>query len=194
VKFALIVEGEGDVAALLVLLRRLTRELGRWDVEVARPMVLPRGKIVKRDELSRHVELAALRTGPDDAILVVFDADDDCAATLGPRLLAWARDQRADRRTRIVVIPREFEAWYLAGAAGLAGRRGLPLDLAAPTNPESIRDAKGWLSRHLGRRYHETRDQAPFAERFDLAGARACRSFARFERIVAELCASEPAL
>ena len=42
-------------------------------------------------ELRRAVRLAALPTEPGDAIVVVLDADEDCAAELGPRLNAWAQ-------------------------------------------------------------------------------------------------------
>lgn len=186
-KFAVIVEGEGDVAAMPVLLRRITTSHSIWGIEVLPPMRLPRGKMVKEPELRRHVELAARRTGPEDAILVVLDADKDCPAELGPRLHGWAAGQRADRRVAVVVIPCEFEAWLLAGAIGLAGRRGLPADLQPPARPEHIRDAKGWLAERMARGYHETRDQEPFTASFDLPGARACPSFARFERLVVGL-------
>lgn len=187
-KVASIVEGEGDVAALPVLLRRLAFEAGAYDLELLHPLRLARGKMVKPAELRRHVELAARRTDRDDAILVVLDADDDCPADLGPRLLAHALEQRNDRRISVIVIPREFEAWFLAGAAGLAGKRGLPQDLQPPPRPEAFRDAKGWLARHMERGYHATRDQEPFAAIVDLEAARQCDSFARLARIVKAIC------
>lgn len=187
-RLATIVEGEGDQAALPVLLRRMTQALGHWDVEFLTPLRLARGKMVKRNELCRHVELLARRTTPADGIIIVLDADDDCPAELGPQLLAWASEQRSDRRIAVVVIPREFEAWFLAGAAGLAGKRGLPSDLQPPEHPEKIRDAKGWLAKAMARGYHETRDQEPFAATFDLDAARSCRSFVRLYRLITELC------
>lgn len=91
----------------------------------------------------------------------------------------------------VVVIPCEFEAWLIAGAVGLAGKRGLPPNLRPPPEPEGIRDAKGWLAARMARGYHETRDQEPFAAVFDLAGARSCPSFVRFERLVLGLCARD---
>lgn len=185
-KIAAIVEGEGDVAALPVVLRRIAYAHDMYDVQLLPPMRLARGKIVKRSELCRHVELAARRTEPHDVILIVFDADDDCPAALGPQIITWAREQRSDRQIAVVVISREFEAWLLAGAAGLAGKRGLPADLQPPANPEAIRDAKGWLARHMNRGYHETRDQESFSAVFDLEAAMSCRSFARLVRLLVQ--------
>ncbi len=187
-KLALIVEGEGEVAAFPVLLRRLAVALSPCELEIlAQPIRVSRGLIVREAELRRYIELMARKLGPEDAILVALDADDDCPAELGPRLAAWARAQRPDRRTVVAVIPREFEAWFLASAGSLRGKRGLPVDLQPPDrDPESIRDAKGWLARQMPRRYHPTVDQAPLAACFDLQAA---RSSASFERLLQRLAA-----
>jgi len=189
VKLALIVEGEGDVAAVPVLLRRVAAALQRHDLEVQMPPArVSRTVIAREPELRRYVELMARKVGPGDAIVVMFDADDDCPAQLGPRLSAWAREQRPDRRTLVVAIPREFEAWLLASAVSLRGKRGLPVNLEPPErDPEQIRDAKGWLARQMPRRYHETVDQAPLTACFDLQAARACPSFERFLQRLAGL-------
>lgn len=192
-KLAVIVEGEGDVAAVPVLLRRIAAALQRHDLEVQMPPArVSRTVIAREAELRRYVELMARKVGPEDAILVVLDADDDCPAQLGPRLSAWAREQRPDRRTLVVVIPREFEAWFLASAASLRGKRGLPADLEPPErDAEQIRDAKGWLARQMPRRYHETVDQAPLAACFDMQAARTCASFERFVQRLAALLGRE---
>lgn len=187
-KLASIVEGEGDVAALPVVIRRIAQALHCFDLDILLPARVSRTLITRENELRRYVELMARKVAPDDAIVVLLDADDDCPAELGPRLTAWARSQRADRRIEVVLIPREFEAWFLASTRSLAGRRGLPVDLAPPDRPpEQIRDAKGWLARQMPRRYHETVDQAPLAASFDLQAARACASFERFVRKLAAL-------
>lgn len=187
-KFALIVEGEGDVAAAPIVLRRLAHALQRFDLDILLPARVSRTLLAREAELRRYVELMARKLGPDDAILVLLDADDDCPAELGPRMATWARAQRPDRQTEILIIPREFEAWFLASAASLAGKRGLPDPLLPPDrHPEQIRDAKGWLARQMPRRYHETVDQAPLAAIFDLQAARACASFERFARKLAAL-------
>ncbi len=187
-KFALIVEGEGDVAAAPIVLRRLAHAMQHFDLDILLPARVSRTLLAREAELRRYVELMARKLGPDDAILVLLDADDDCPAELGPRMAAWARAQRPDRRIEVIMVPREFEAWFLASAASLAGKRGLPGALVAPErDPETIRDAKGWLARQMPRRYHETVDQAPLAAVFGLQAARACASFERFARKLAAL-------
>lgn len=112
--------------------------------------------------------------GPRTGVLVLLDADDDCPAELAPALLARARDARKDRPASVVLAKREFEAWFLAAAPSLRGRRGLAADLALPPDPELPRDCKGWLSRHRsdGRGYKPTADQAALAAAVDLRLAR----------------------
>jgi hypothetical protein len=182
-RIATIVEGHGDVTAVPVLLRRFAERHG-VEVMLPRPIRLSRGKLVKKDEFQRGIELAARITVPEDHILVVFDADDDCAANLAAQLHDWAKEARSDRSIRIVLAVREFEAWFLAAAASLAGQRGFAGDAAPPAEPESIRDAKGWLSQRMQTRYSETIDQPAFAATFDLVAAHTCPSFEKLAREV----------
>jgi len=55
----------------------------------------------------------------------------------------------------------------------------VPADLQGPEDPESIRDAKKWLSEHMprGNPYQETTDQSAMTAQFDLAAARRADSF-----------------
>jgi hypothetical protein len=93
---------------------------------------------------------------------VLLDADDDCPAELGSSLLARARSARPDKPVAEVLPKQEFEAWFLAAAASLGGRCGLPDGLTTPDDPEGIRDAKGWLTERRidSLRYSPTADQA----------------------------------
>ncbi|MEO6595417.1 MAG: DUF4276 family protein [Planctomycetota bacterium] len=165
------VEGKGEIEAVPVLLRRLADRHG-LSIRVRPPIRLPRGKLVQQTELAKAVQLAAKQGGTDGGILFLLDADDDCPADLGPRLLGWGRAARADRLISVVIANREFEAWFLAAAQSIAGRRGLAPDLSAPSEPETVRDAKGWLGERMGRRHSPTVDQAAFAAVFDLDLAR----------------------
>lgn len=183
IRIATIVEGHGDVVAVPLLLRRLAERHGTA-VNVTRPIRIPRGKLVKREEFQRAIELAARQTSRQDHILVLFDADDGCAAQLGPELLTWAAATRPDRRIRVVLAVREFEAWFVAAAASLAGQRGLASDVTSPDDPESVRDAKGWLSARMQTHYSETIDQPAFAATVDLDAACRCASFAKLQREV----------
>jgi hypothetical protein len=120
--------------------------------------------------IERAVDAEARRVGATGGVLVLLDADDDCPAHLGPSLLARARSSRPDKLVSVVLPKREFEAWFIAAAPSLAGRCGLPDDLETPDDPESIRDAKGWLTRRRtdGLRYKETIDQAALGSAFDM--------------------------
>lgn len=191
-RIAAIVEGHGEVAAIPVLLRRLAGERN-VHVHVAPPIRVARGRIVRIDELQRAVKLATLRTQPGDGILVVLDADEDCPASLAPQLLGWARAASPRRQVHVVLAEREFEAWFLAATTSLVAAGKLLVGTAPPSNPEAIRDAKGWISEHSGRRYSPTIDQPAFAALFDLAAARSCRSFGKLERdVAAMLRAADP--
>jgi hypothetical protein len=68
----------------------------------------------------------------------------------------------------------EFEAWFLAAAESLQGHRGLRPDLKPPADPESVQDAKIWLTRHMqrGQPYSPTAHQASFSATMDLELAR----------------------
>jgi hypothetical protein len=133
--------------------------------------------------------LAARTAGNNGAILLLVDADDDCPATLGPSLLRRARQARTNMPIAVVLANREYEAWFLASAASLRSREGLPPDLEAPPEPEKVRDAKGWLSRQMpqGRPYKETIHQLLFTRLFDLALARSADSFDKLCRDISAL-------
>jgi hypothetical protein len=190
VTIAAIVEGDGEVPALPKLLFRLAHQLSIWQLRVHTPMRVPRGKLVGQGGIEDAVSAMAQRIGTSGGVLVLLDADDDCPAILGPALLKRAQAARPDVPVSVVLANREFEAWYLAAAPSLAGRHGFPADLTAPRNPERIRDAKGWLSRHRseGPPYKPTVDQALLASAFDMETARrGSPSFDKFCRDVQNL-------
>ncbi|MER5968648.1 DUF4276 family protein [Streptomyces sp. NPDC002055] len=187
VTIASVVEGEGEISALPVLLRRLMYEAEIWDADIQPPFLVDRGRLVRPGGLEAAVEAQARRVPADcpGGILVVIDADDDCPASLGPSLLARAEATRPDRRTAVVMASREFEAWFLASAPSLGGRAGLARHLEVPANSETLRDCKGWLTHHRrdGVRYRPRVDQAALTQDMDLDLARAnSSSFEKFCR------------
>ncbi|WP_405629979.1 DUF4276 family protein [Streptomyces sp. NBC_00016] len=192
VTIASVVEGEGEISALPVLLRRLMHEAKIWDADILKPFLVDRGKLVRPGGLEAAVEAQARRVPADHpgGILVVIDADDDCPAALGPELLARAEDARPDRRTAVVLANREFEAWFLASAPSLGGRAGLTEDLEVPADSETRRDCKGWLTHHRqdGVRYRPRVDQPALTHAIDLDLARAnSPSFDKFCRDITYL-------
>jgi hypothetical protein len=192
VTIASVVEGDGEVRALPKLLYRLAREAAVPNLRVPTPMRVPRGKLTAPGGLERAVGAAAQRVGAVGGVLVLLDADDDCPAALGPALLGRAHATRPDVRACVVLANREFEAWFIAAAASLAGAHGFSANLAAPSDPEKIRGAKEWLGQRKtdGRPYKPTVDQGPLASAFDLAVARSgSPSFGKFCRDVQYLLA-----
>jgi hypothetical protein len=187
-----IVEGQGEVAAVPVLLRRLQAEAQSWGLEVGKPHRKRRSQLVKKDSLQSAVQVAALR---DDCagILVLFDADDDCPKELAPTLEQWAREAAGGRPCVVVMANREYEAWFLAGIEALRGKAGILPDAASHPQPEIPRDAKGELERRMpsSASYSPTVDQAALSAHLDLEIAyRRCRSFRKLVSAFGALAAA----
>lgn len=187
-----IVEGQGDKDALPEVVRRILREVApHTNVSIGDPVRVSRSKLVRRNDLEGYVELLARRLRGGGAILVVIDADDDCPADLGPKLLGHAQGVRPNIPMSVVLANREFEAWYLAAIESLHGICGLK-KVHPPPDAEAIRDAKGWLSRNMHEYgYSPTIDQVQLARKFDLTAARRAPSFDKLyrdmQRIAGEL-------
>lgn len=184
-KIVAIVEGYGEVAALPILLRRIGERINPEEyLEIPQPIRVKRQKILKSGELERAVELASRRAGPEDRILILLDADQDCPAILGPEILQRAAQFRRDRRISVVLAKMEYEAWFLSAARSLAGKRGLDAELEPPPDPEAVRDPKRWLTQRMyaGRAYRETLDQPALSGTVDLETARTSPSFDKLWR------------
>lgn len=71
----------------------------------------------------------------------------------------------------------------------IAGRYGIEASATSPLDPESINDAKGWVSNRMppGQRYRETLHQPALTAIFDLDAARAAPSFDKLWRGVTAL-------
>ena len=170
---ASIVEGDGEVAALPVLLRRLGQWRGtRGHVDVLPPIRVRKDRFLNRpEEFSRHLKLAAEKCKESGWVLILFDADDDCPAEKGAAVLRAAQAIIPYRRVAVVLANREYEAWFIAAAESLKGCRGFqsrPND--TQVDPEISRNAKGWVRERMpaGAGYGETTDQPGFSARFDL--------------------------
>jgi len=197
-----IVEGDGEVAALPVLLRRIAAWLTpHCAVDIRRPIRVARMTLLNRpNEFDRHLQLAANYCEADGWILILLDADDDCPVDLAAQLRARAARIVPHRQVAVVLANREFEAWFIAAAPSLthAGLTLLPED--RQVQAETPRDAKGWLGKRMGpQRYHPTSDQPRFAHHIDLDLARErSRSFRKlcddWERLTLALApgAGEP--
>ncbi|MDP3062031.1 MAG: DUF4276 family protein [Chloroflexota bacterium] len=179
-----IVEGHSETESVPVLLRRFFVEMQVQTLPI-RTLRAKRYQVVKEGQLERYVELA--RRQGARAILVLLDADDDCPKEVAPSLLRRALDTTGGGILCSVVLPKsEMESWFIAGITSLRGRRGISETAVPPEDPESVRDAKGWLTSAMaGRTYVETDDQPTFAAMFSLEEAAACcRSFRKFDKDV----------
>ena len=187
---ACVVEGHGEVAALPLLIRRILADScpGKF-ANVYQPIRKSRGSLLLPDELEKAVELAARRVNREGAIIILLDSDGEPPCQLGPQLLNRAHRAAASIPVRVVLAHCEWEAWYLAAAASLAGQRGLKAPLSPPSDPEAIRGAKEWLTKNMtpGKKYSPAIDQPAFAATFDLEAARAAPSFAKLCRDILSL-------
>lgn len=169
VTLAPIVEGHGDEAAIPLLIRML---YPGWVVQ--RPIRVPRGKLVKAQELDRYLRLAKANLSSQEghrAILLVFDSDEDCAAKLAPHL-RQELSQHIDVPIRVVLAVREYESWIVAGS-----------DLGTESeSPDTLTNPKRIIKLRYGT-YRETVDQPRLTARIDIERAKQkSKSFDYFVR------------
>jgi hypothetical protein len=189
VRIGCIVEGRGECDSVPILIRRIARQLDPGlDVQIPHPVRVAKSKLLQPGELERAVDLAAISIGGSGGILIILDSDDDCPAELAPKLVGRAQSARSDLPTAVVLPNREFESWFLAAARSLRGHKGFPKDLEPPTQPETIRGAKEWLSRHVrAGAYSPAVDQASLTACFSFNLARRTSSFDKCYREVIRL-------
>ena len=174
ISIASIVEGDGEVSAVPVLLRRLAAE---WEpAALANPLPpirVSRDKFLnKDDEFRKKLLLAAAKSGEDGWILIILDTDDDCPASLGAEILQKAQQYVPHRRLSVVLANREFEAWFIAAAQSLNGTRGFSVGPDEQAQAENPRNAKGWMRERMASgTYSEILDQPAFTARIDLQQA-----------------------
>jgi hypothetical protein len=188
-RIASIVEGHGECEAVPILIRRIAQTVDPSLVPLVHPVIrVPASRLVKQGEIERAIELAARKNGGQGGILVLLDSDDGCPAQDGPALQQRAFKARSNLPVSVVFAKREFEAWFLAAAESLRGKRGLHPDLVAPERPEDIRGAKEWLTERMARHsYAESSDQPALTAIFDINAARRADSFDKCHREVVRL-------
>jgi len=182
-----IVEGDGEVAAFPLLLERLVAELGCYEAIGYSPFLEKRTGIVKEEKFKRAVQVVSDKSGTR-AIIVLFDADDDCARDLVPRMARWAQEAVPSLPCAVILARREYEAWFLAALESLRGHRRIRDSAQYDRNPEVVRGAKGVVSRFMpqNKPYSETADQAALSAVFDLG--QAYHGASSFRKLVKEVC------
>jgi hypothetical protein len=192
-KIQILVEGQGDKAAVPILLRRLQQECGAFGVSFGHPIRRYRSELVNESTLRQAARMALRREEGCAGILLIFDGDTDCPRELAPRIQDWARAEAGPIPCEVVITYREYEAWFLGSLESLRGRCGIRGDALSHPNPESMRGAKARLTAAMegSRSYSETKDQPALTAIFDLAAAyRSCRSFRRMVHAFGRLAAA----
>ena len=192
--FASIVEGHGEERALRTLIDRIVsaQQLSIYPM-VARPWRIPKGTIVNNpDALERYAAQALGEAGTSGRLFVLVDADDDCPAELGTRLLRRLTARFPHERISVNVANREYESWFIASLESISAPAGIVRTLVIPGEVENIRNAKGWLSDRMpgGLSYNPAADQPRLTSYIDVPAApQRSQSFDRFCREVERLLA-----
>lgn len=184
-----IVEGHGEVAAAPVLLRRLLAQAECYGMDVGTPIRRTQSQFRSKETVQVAVHLAKLQPGCA-AVVLLFDGEDDCPKELAEKVRTWAKEAAGETPCDVVIAYREYETWFVAALESLSGQYGIRTDATAPANPESRRDAKGWLEEFMPRHraYSETGDQPAMSARFDMGLAhQRNRSFRKLVKAIGDL-------
>jgi hypothetical protein len=190
----IIVEGDGEVEAFPILLRRLLGKRGCWDIIISNPPINTHGigNITKDNGLESFLELA-LRRPSCDAILILVDADSSCSKDFAIDLARRAFAYSCHIPTAVVATKYRYENWFLASLETLMGNIGLMDNLEIINCPEGISDPKRFLTEKMiqGRAYRETMDMAPMTNLLDINLVhQRSRSFRRLNHALDELIES----
>ena len=185
---AVIVEGYGEVQSVRILLDRILRELLDGEhITVLRPIRQPRSQLIKKGIIQENkiqnavrlavanlVESASMMNDPT-LVLILLDADEDCPKSLGPRLLACAKNAvSSEIDVDCALANIEYETWFIAAAHSLSLYFDLNDTAGYPDNPEEERLGKTWVKKRFKEaHYSETQDQPTLTHVMDLAACRA---------------------
>jgi hypothetical protein len=123
IRVMVVVEGDGEQdGAIRVVLERMWYDLLGGDFIEVIPWRTKRDQFLKPEGVRRVVEAAAIKlhaTGKADLhrlLLILIDAEDDCAREIAPLLLRRAREYRSDTDIACVMPNPMFETWFAAAA------------------------------------------------------------------------------
>ena len=198
----LVVEGHGETAAALNLVRRLWDDLGLAPLHWDDPPI--RGRALHTEAgIAQAAELVRRKRQPR-ALLVLRDEDDACPKVTGPQSARWLANARLPFPSAVVLLRREFETLFLPSLERMAGvplvdvrgvsRPGLKPGARFVGDPESRRDAKGAVSEHFASgRYKPTLDQLALPRLIDFNDLRAAGlpAFGTLERALRFLAQPE---
>ena len=212
-RLVLFVEGDGDVQAVPIMVKRLLSEFGLWDSIQLDENPFRIGGVERISGEQEHQ--AALAQGAFASALKRRDVGGSACGSrrrceiVGGRTVLCGKAAQAlvDRAKEtgagktyslgIAFACREFETWFLAGIESLAGKRlsdgrpGVQLDPPewAGDLEKEPRGAKEALRKAMPNGYKETLDQIELTKLLDLdqVRRRGLKSFARLERAIKQL-------
>ena len=183
-----IVEGDGDMDAVPLLLRMILQHHQWFDWSVAPPKKA-RGLSALKRKLGSFIRYAE-KERDCSGILILLDLDDGCPRDEAFDLADRVRQLRSMTPIAVAFAHREYEAWFLASLPTIAGSYGFLPELAYDGDVEGRRGVKEWLTRQMprGQSYKETIHQVKFTSLIDLDHARLrSRSFRRLCHAVEQL-------
>jgi hypothetical protein len=191
-----IVEGDGDLRAVPVLIRRVLAEHGRDEVSVLSAQ--KRGEYAKLIPNFERWFRSALKENAAVLWVLDFDCDEcDCAKREAKKLYQRAEAIYRGWPFKVAFMIQEFETLFLSDQkAARVALKEIGKNVAFPNDPEKIRGAKEWLSKALpkGTSYKPTVHQAKLASAVSLDVLRQrSPSFRHFEKAVLYLSDSTPA-
>jgi hypothetical protein len=208
-RIVLFVEGQGDVKAVPVLIRRLITDQDVWNILSIdeNPFEIRSVNNIVKENYSgwKNKLKSCLSRKNIGGVLVILDGDikkvsgkDFCAAEVAKSLADAAKEVGAGKifSVAIVFAVQEYETWLVAGIESLAGKklpdgRTVNARAKAPDGDLEVnpRNAKGALGTIIEGGYDQVLDQAILTQLIDIAfiRSRKLRSFQRLESALSSL-------
>ena len=188
-----IVEGDGEVEAAPLLLRRILHEhFDRADfTQFKSKNAHGRENLLKPGGLEKYLNYA--RIDGCDGLVVLLDSEvehKNCPPGLARSLSQRAKNLGLPFPVVIVCAAAMYEAWFLASIHTLADNFDLPPDTVFDGDVEQVNNPKNWLTNYMTRTsiYKETTHQVSMTAAIDmLAVQKNSRSFRRMLHAVEEL-------
>lgn len=171
-KILVIVEGDGDVTATPILVRRILAE--RFEIfdcaiEIHRRRDISHLRSNNWVNFKRYLQVAYKENCP---ILWTLDLDDDCPWTISNEMSQIVVNEGVAQPLAFSMWEKEYEAMFIYDFPTIRDALGIERnkEVIIPDAPNQIRGAKGWLDRQLPKneKYKETYHQQNLTAQIDI--------------------------